>query len=202
MQCSGFSQAPLSGALHVKNTRARPDNDGAVFMSHVTLDAINKGSTEHFIEVLGEVFESSPWLVERAASSRPFSSRDDLIARLIDVMRTASPDEKLALIRAHPDLAGTAARAGNLTAHSAREQSSVGLDRLTDDEHATLRDLNAAYRSRFGFPFIIAVRDQTKQSILEAFRNRLNNGHDVEVAEATRNIARIVSLRIIDRVAE
>ena len=192
----------MPGALHVENTRARPADDGAASMSHVTLDAINRGGTEHFVEVLGDVFESSPWLVERAATSRPFRSRDDLIARLIDVMRTASPDEKLALIRAHPDLAGTAARAGNLTAHSAREQSGVGLDRLTDDEYATLRDLNAAYRSKFGFPFIIAVRDQTKQSILEAFRNRLDNGRDVEVSEATRNIVRIVSLRIVDRVAE
>ncbi len=168
----------------------------------VTLAEINGGNAADFVDVLGEVFENSPWLVERAAASRPFASREALVAQLVDVMNTAAQDEQLALIRAHPDLAGKAARAGELTASSAREQAGAGLDQLTDDEFALFHQLNTDYQTRFGFPFIIAVRDHTKASILAAFQDRLNNEPETEISEAMRNIARIVSLRILDTVAE
>jgi 2-oxo-4-hydroxy-4-carboxy-5-ureidoimidazoline decarboxylase len=117
-------------------------------------------------------------------------------------MLAASEDEKLALIRAHPDLAGKAARAGDLTDHSTREQSSAGLDRLTDVEFNRFNNLNNAYREAFGFPFIIAVLDHTKESILAAFETRLKNSKVTEIEEAIRNIGRIVSLRVISTVRE
>jgi len=167
-----------------------------------SLTEINEGDTAAFVDVLGDVFENSPWLVERAAATRPYPSRDALVAKLVDVMNTAAQDEQLALIRAHPDLAGKAARAGELTDSSTREQAGAGLDQLTDEEFDLFNRLNADYRARFGFPFIIAVRDHTKASILAAFEARLNNEAASEIAEAMRNIARIVSLRIVDTVGE
>ena len=151
---------------------------------------------------MGDVFENSPWLVERAAAALPYASRDALVATLVDVMNEAARDEQLALIRAHPDLAGKAARAGELTGSSTREQASVGLDQLTDEEFDRFSRLNRDYQARFGFPFIIAVRDHSKESILAAFVTRLNNDPATEIAEAIRNIARIVSLRIGDTVME
>jgi 2-oxo-4-hydroxy-4-carboxy-5-ureidoimidazoline decarboxylase len=168
----------------------------------VTLAEINNGGTAQFVDVLGDVFENSPWLVERAAAALPYASRDALIANLMDVMNNAAQDEQLALIRAHPDLAGKAARAGDLTDNSTREQASVGLDQLTDEEFDLFSRLNGDYQARFHIPFIIAVRDHTKGSILAAFETRLNNEPASEIAEAMRNIARIVSLRIIDTVME
>jgi len=168
----------------------------------VTLSEINNGDNAKFVSVLGDVFENSPWLVERAAAARPYSSRDALVAELIDVMNTATQDEQLALIRAHPELAGKAAWAGELTDSSAREQASAGLGQLTDEEFDLFNRLNVNYQARFGFPFIIAVRDHTKESILVAFGDRLTNEPASEIAEAMLNIARIVSLRIIDTVGE
>lgn len=171
-------------------------------MRALTIDTINRGTTLDFVAVLGAVFENSPWLVERAAGMRPFHSREELIRTLLEVMQQASADEKMALIAAHPDLAGKAARARELTHDSAREQTSAGLDSLTKREFETFHDLNRNYRIKFGFPFIIAVRDHTKHSILEAFHQRLCSDRQVEMAEAIRNIGRIVALRIIDRIAE
>ncbi len=168
----------------------------------VTLAEINNGDTASFVDVLGDVFENSPWLVERAAATRPYPSRDALVAKLTDVMNSAAQDEQLALIRAHPDLAGKTARAGELTDSSTREQASVGLDQLSDEEFDLFNRLNDDYQTRFGYPFIIAVRDHTKESILAAFETRLNNDPATEMAEAMRSIARIVSLRIIDTVLE
>ena len=168
----------------------------------VTLAEINNGDAAQFVGVLGEVFENSPWLVERAAATRPYPTRDALVAQLVDLMNAAAPDEQLALIRAHPDLAGKAARAGQLTDSSAREQAGAGLDQLTDAEFDRFNRLNADYQARFGFPFIIAVRDHTRASILAAFEDRLTNEPAREVTEAMRNIARIVGLRIFDTVTE
>ena len=168
----------------------------------VTLADINSGNTAQFVDVLGDVFENSPWLVERAAAARPFPTLDALVANLIDIMDTAAEDERLALIRAHPDLAGKAARAGNLTDSSTSEQASVGLDQLTDEEFDRFSRLNSNYQARFGFPFVIAVRDHTKSSILAAFEARLKNEPASEISEAMRNIERIVSLRVVDTVRE
>ncbi len=110
----------------------------------------------------------------------------------------AGAARKLALIHAHPDLAGKAARAGALTGHSTREQNDAGLDRLTEAEFARFHRLNGAYRARFGFPFVIAVRGHTKNSILKAFERRLANEAAVEMDEALRNIAMIGRFRLFD----
>jgi 2-oxo-4-hydroxy-4-carboxy-5-ureidoimidazoline decarboxylase len=169
---------------------------------NVRLEDLNSGGADDFIAALGDVFEHSPWLVERAYGRRPFATRDTLIAALMDILTTASEEEKLALIRTHPDLAGKAARAGDLTDYSTREQSSVGLDRLSDDEFERFSRLNSTYKDSFGFPFIIAVLDHTKGSILSAFETRLKNSPTQEIDEAIRNIGRIVSLRVLNTVTE
>lgn len=171
-------------------------------MTKVRLCDLNGGSDALFVEVLGGVFEDSPWLVARTAGRRPFADCSELLAALHDAMYGASDEEKLALIRAHPDLAGKAALAGDLTPSSKSEQSGAGLDRLTPDELVVFNQLNADYRAKFGFPFIIAARDNTKASILDAFMRRLENDPSTEVNEALRNIGRIVELRIQDTVAE
>jgi len=168
----------------------------------VTLDQLNGGTDADFIAALGDVFENSPWMVERATAQRPFSDRNALLSALKDILTAASEDEKLALIRAHPDLAGKAARAGALTGPSTREQASAGLDSLTDAEFDRFNQLNDAYREAFGFPFIIAVLDHTKETILAAFETRLKNNRAAEIEEAILNIGRIVSLRVISTVRE
>jgi 2-oxo-4-hydroxy-4-carboxy-5-ureidoimidazoline decarboxylase len=168
----------------------------------VTLARLNDGAGAAFVAALGGVFENAPWLAERAIAERPFATRDALLACLMDILAAATEGEKLALIRAHPDLAGKASRAGQLTGRSAREQSSAGLDRLSDADFDRFNRLNAAYREKFGFPFIIAVLDHTKESILAAFETRLANGRTVEMEEAVRQIGRIVGLRVLGTVRE
>lgn len=139
------------------------------------------------------LFEHSPW-VEQRADARPSSG--DRHADLMAVVRDATPDEQLALIRAHPELAGKAAIDGTLTDASAAEQASAGLDRLTREEFERFHALNAAYRERFGFPFIICVRLTDKAGILAAMAARLRNGREQEIAAAIEQIGAIVRLRL------
>jgi 2-oxo-4-hydroxy-4-carboxy-5-ureidoimidazoline decarboxylase len=139
------------------------------------------------------LFEHSPW-VEARADARPSSG--DRHADLMAVLYDAIPEEQLALIRAHPELAGKAAVDGTLTDASAAEQASAGLDRLSQAEFDRFHALNAAYRERFGFPFIICVRLTNKAGILAAMERRLGNDRDAEIAEALRQIGEIVRLRL------
>ncbi|WP_288457264.1 2-oxo-4-hydroxy-4-carboxy-5-ureidoimidazoline decarboxylase [uncultured Sphingomonas sp.] len=139
------------------------------------------------------LFEHSPW-VEARADARPSSG--DRHADLMAVVATASDAERLALIRAHPELAGKAAIDGTLTQASAAEQASAGLDRLTAEEFARFHDLNTRYRARFGFPFIICVRLTDKAGILAAMAARLANERDVEIATAIGEIGKITKLRL------
>lgn len=141
------------------------------------------------------LFEHSPW-VEARADAAPASG--DRWADLMAVVHAASADEQLALIRAHPELAGKAAIDQTLTDASAREQASAGLDRLTPDEFARFHALNAAYRDRFGFPFIICVRLTDKAGILAAMEARLAHDRATEIATALDEIGRIVRLRLED----
>ena len=166
----------------------------------ISLEELIEIEVNDFVKVLGEVFEHSPWLVALTASSRPFSSRDDLISAMISSMEKANEQEKLALIRAHPDLAGKAAKAGTLTAFSMKEQSSAGLDQLSDDEYERFMRLNDDYKNKFGFPFIIAVLDHNKESILSAYAERLKDSREMQIDEAIKNIGRIVTLRIMTTV--
>jgi 2-oxo-4-hydroxy-4-carboxy-5-ureidoimidazoline decarboxylase len=139
------------------------------------------------------LFEHSPW-VEARADARPSSG--DRHADLMAVLYDATPAEQLSLIRAHPELAGKAAVDGTLTEASAAEQASAGLDRLTQAEFDRFHALNAAYRERFGFPFIICVRLTDKAGILAAMARRLGNDRDAEIAEALAQIGEIVRLRL------
>ncbi|MET1112914.1 MAG: 2-oxo-4-hydroxy-4-carboxy-5-ureidoimidazoline decarboxylase [Allosphingosinicella sp.] len=141
------------------------------------------------------LFEHSPW-VEARAGARPSSG--DRHADLMAVVDEATPEERLALIRAHPELAGKAAVDGSLTKASAAEQASAGLDRLTRAEFDHFHALNAAYRDKFGFPFIICVRLTDKAGILAAMEKRLANDRDTEIATALEQIGEIVRLRLED----
>ena len=149
-----------------------------------------------FVDRYGVLFEHSPWVVERAADRLPLT---DLHAGLMQVVKDAAPEEQLALIRAHPELAGKAAIDRTLTEASAAEQASAGLDRLTPAEFERFRALNADYREKFGFPFIICVRLTDKAGILAAMERRLANDRDTEIETALGEIGEIVRLRLGDR---
>lgn len=145
------------------------------------------------------LFEHSPWIEARADAA---PSSGDRWADLMAVVHAASADEQLALIRAHPELAGKAAIDRTLTEASAAEQASAGLDRLSEAEFATFHRLNAAYRERFGFPFIICVRLTDKAGILRAMAARLANDREAEIATAIAQIGEIVRLRLADQQQE
>lgn len=141
------------------------------------------------------LFEHSPWVEERADARPPSGDRH---ADLMAVLHDATPAEQLALIRAHPELAGKAAIDGTLTQASAAEQASAGLDRLTPAEYERFHALNSAYKERFAFPFIICVRLTDKAGILAAMERRLENSRDAEIATALQQIGEIVRLRLED----
>ena len=162
----------------------------------MTLADLNALDARGFAEALAGVFEHSPWIVERVASSRPFGSVDALHAALVDTLTGASDDEKLALLRAHPELAGREASARTLTAYSAGEQAAAGLDGCTADERTRIDALNRRYRERFGFPFILAVRGLGRQEILDTFARRIECARDVEFRECMTQVARISRLRL------
>lgn len=166
--------------------------------TRLTLDEINALDRAAFVARLGFLFEGSPWIAEETWPTRPFASADALHGALVATMNGAPSQRKVALIRAHPDLAGKAAVAGELTPESTREQSSAGLDRLAPEEYARFSRLNAAYRERFGFPFVVCVREHTKDSILESFEARLRNGREQEIDTALGEIAKIARLRLVD----
>ena len=154
-----------------------------------------------FIERFGGVFEHSPWIAERAHGLELGPAHDGAIGvhnALARVFRTASADERLGVLKAHPDLAGKLAQAERLTMASTNEQASAGLDALTDQERAVFTDLNTRYVERFQFPFIIAVRDHDKSSILAVFQHRLGNDRAREFAEACRQVERIAMLRLLE----
>lgn len=156
------------------------------------------GTREAFVERFGHVAEHSPWVAEEAFSLGPFADRDALAEAFGAVIREAPAARQLDLIRAHPDLAGRAAQAGELTADSAGEQASAGLDRLTPADLARVTALNAEYRERFGFPFVICVRGRSVAEILSAWQERLAAGPDDERAAAIEEIAAIITLRLQD----
>ena len=156
---------------------------------------------EVFIAAFGEIFEHSPWVAERAHRLELGPMHDTatgLHNALCRVFRSAGADIRVGVLAAHPDLAGKLAAARRLTASSTSEQASAGLDELTDAERVNFTDLNNAYVSKHGFPFIIAVRDHTKDSILKAFGERMNNDYSEELDEACRQVERIAEFRLND----
>ena len=170
--------------------------------THLTMREINTLDHDGFVAALGPLFEGPPWIIETAWPARPFSSRAALYEALCAAMYGAPRERHVALIQAHPDLVGRAALAGTLTPSSAQEQAAAGLDRLTPEEIATFTRLNAAYRERFDFPFVICARQNKKESILAGFAARLDHTREQEIRTALAEIAKICHLRLLDSVAE
>ncbi|TZG27854.1 2-oxo-4-hydroxy-4-carboxy-5-ureidoimidazoline decarboxylase [Sphingomonas montanisoli] len=167
----------------------------------MTVEEVNALSTSDFNAKFDFLFEHSPWIVAAAEARRPFASIAAMEAAFADVIEEAGEAKQIALLRAHPELAGKAAIAKELTDASTAEQASAGLDRLSPDEYALFHQLNDAYRTRFGFPFIIAVRTTTKRGILTAMHDRAANDVPAEIATARGEIAKIVHLRLADALA-
>jgi len=163
-----------------------------------TLPEVNGWEQSAFTRTLGPVFEHSPWVAERTWPKRPFASLEALHRGLCETVMASTEEEKLALIRAHPDLVGRAALAGTLTASSAKEQASAGLDKLTAQEIKLFGEFNQAYCDKFGFPFVICARLNKKAAILDGFRARLNHTRPEEIESALAEIAKIAYLRLED----
>ncbi len=172
-------------ATHPHNRRERP----------------SQMDRDTFVKTYGGIFEHSAWIAEGAFKLELGAAHDVAIGlhnALARVFRSASPDRRLGVLTAHPDLAGKLAQAKRLTAESTSEQASAGLDALTDDERAEFTSMNTAYVEKFGFPFIIAVRDHNKASITAAFKARLNSDRETEFAEACHQVERIAHYRLKD----
>jgi 2-oxo-4-hydroxy-4-carboxy-5-ureidoimidazoline decarboxylase len=165
-----------------------------------SLDELNIAPRADFVRVLGEIFEHSPWVAEQASAGRPFDTVQALHDAMMRAVSTAPLGKKHEFLRGHPDLAGSAARAGTMAAASVSEQSGLGLNNLSDAEYEDFQWLNAAYREKFGFPFIICVRRQTRDAVLAAFRRRLRNNQDTELSAAIEEIGHITRLRLADAV--
>ncbi|MBS1157861.1 MAG: decarboxylase [Proteobacteria bacterium] len=165
---------------------------------HLTVASLSRLDRGAFVAAVGAVFEHSPWVMERAWAKRPFANRAALHGALAAVLAEAGYAELLALINAHPELAGKAAVRGDLTADSAREQAGAGLDLCTPEEFASLQHLNAAYRAKFGWPFIVAVKGLSRQGIIGEMARRLARPAADEFAEALGQIQRIASFRLDD----
>ena len=172
----------------------------------LTLDRINAAPRDAFVALLDGTFERSPWVAERAFARRPFATLAQLKRACFEVVGEAPREERLALLRAHPELAGKAMVSKSLTTESTSEQGTAGLAHCTAQEFAALQRLNAAYNERFGFPFMLAVRGPrgtglTRTQIIDAFERRLDNHPDFEFEEALRNVHRVAELRLGDRFA-
>ncbi len=158
----------------------------------MTIEALNALDCARFVETIGWVFEHSPWVAERAWASRPFASVDGLHGAMVEQVERATPEEQVALLRAHPDL-GTRARVSDA---SAAEQAGAGLDQLTSAEFERLLALNKAYRDKFGFPFLFAVKGSSKHDILAALEGRVASSREQEYRVALAQVYRIARFRI------
>lgn len=165
------------------------------------LSDLNVCSKDDFVAALANVFENSPWVAGQAALLRPFAGIHELFAAMKSAVDRAPEQLRLALIRAHPDLASKTQRAAGLTAESNAEQNSAGLDRLSDAEYQAFERVNNAYRSKFGFPYIVCVRRHTRDSILRDFERRLPNDARAEAQTSIGEIGRIAALRLDQLVA-
>jgi 2-oxo-4-hydroxy-4-carboxy-5-ureidoimidazoline decarboxylase len=162
----------------------------------MTIDDLNSRDRQSFVEAVGWVFENSPWVAERAWNRRPFSTVDSLHDAMVAEVASATLEERLALVRAHPDLGTADSR--EMSDVSKREQARAGLDSVTRQEDERLAALNRAYRDKFGFPFVLAVRGASRHDILEALEKRLVAARDAEFDEALRQVYRIARFRLED----
>ena len=166
--------------------------------AHYLLDELGELPREAFVAALGTVFEHSPWVAERAWEQRPFADIDALHAVMTQAVDQSDASLQLALINAHPELAGKAAVRGELTLESTREQSGAGLDQCSPEEFEALQALNSAYREAFGFPFILAVRGYDRAGIIEQMRRRVDHDRATEIRESLAQIYRIARFRLDD----
>jgi len=164
----------------------------------MTIAELNALERPGFVAALGWIFEDSPWVAERTWSARPFNGVDALYAAMMGELAQANPEEQIALLRAHPDL-GTRAR---MSSASVGEQAGAGLDQLTPQEFERLQRLNSAYRNKFGFPFLFAVKGSTKHDVLRALERRLEASPEQEYQEALRQVHRIARNRLLETVQE
>jgi 2-oxo-4-hydroxy-4-carboxy-5-ureidoimidazoline decarboxylase len=166
----------------------------------ISLHDANRMDEDAFVDSFGDVAEHAPWVAAEAADRRPFSSRDAMIAAFADAVNHADHQRQRALLLAHPDLAGRAAIAGDVTRDSKNEQAGAGLDTLTAEEFARFTRMNAEYRDRHGIPFIFAVRGATKHDILKGYESRVGNPPEAEFRTALAQVGRIIRFRLEDRV--
>jgi 2-oxo-4-hydroxy-4-carboxy-5-ureidoimidazoline decarboxylase len=176
--------------------RAALDRDASPCRESVTLAELNALDRGAFVAALGGVFEHSPWVAEAVWPQRPFATVEALHAAMVEAVFDAPEEAALALICAHPELAGKAAVRGELTADSKAEQSGAGLTQCSPEEFARLHELDRAYNTKFGFPFIIAVKGLDAAVIIACFAARLERGRDLEFDEALAQIARIARFRL------
>ena len=163
-----------------------------------SLAELNALSLGEFVKIVGPVFEHSPWIAQMVWAQKPFATLEALHGALCRTVKHSSEDRQLALIRAHPDLVGKLALAGQLTQESTGEQASAGLDKLSPAEVALFQKNNAAYQQKFGFPFVICARLNKKSAILAGFENRLKNSREQEIQMALAEIFKIAELRLRD----
>lgn len=166
-----------------------------------SLAVLNTLPRDGFTSVIGPVFEHSPWITEQTWSKKPFASVEQLHHELCETVRHAGEEKQLALIRAHPDLVGRLALAGQLTKESTGEQASAGLDKLSPAEVELFQKNNAAYKEKFAFPFIICARLNKKEAILAGFAQRLGHSREQEIQAALAEIFKIAELRLRDLIA-
>jgi 2-oxo-4-hydroxy-4-carboxy-5-ureidoimidazoline decarboxylase len=166
------------------------------------MNAINSMDRAAFVQKFGGIFEKSPWVAEQAWAKRPFTNTADMHATMVGVVKNAPVPNQLGLLQSHPDLAGKEAQAGAMTASSVSEQASAGLNALSRAEMTQISEFNAAYKQKFGFPFIIAVRMYTKEGIFFEFQRRLQNDTQSEFANDLQNVYAITRLRLDKLLAE
>lgn len=162
----------------------------------ISLAFLNAAPAEEFVSTLGAVFEHAPWVAEIAAARRPFASIADLFAAMGETVTAASDEKRLALLTGHPELAGRAARDGDIAADSIAEQAAAGLDRMSEAEYARFEALNSAYRTKFGIPFILCIKRHGRASLLRSFEARLASSPDVERRSAEKEVMRIAAIRL------
>jgi 2-oxo-4-hydroxy-4-carboxy-5-ureidoimidazoline decarboxylase len=167
----------------------------------ISLSQVNSLSRDEFVRIVGPVFEHSPWIAEETWPKRPFASVEQLHKTLIETVGNAGEEKQLALICAHPDLVGRLALAGQLTRESTGEQASAGLDKLTPQQVELFQTNNAAYKEKFGFPFVICARLNKKEAILNGFKIRLQNSREQEIKAALEEIYKIAELRLRDLIS-
>ena len=162
----------------------------------LSIDDINNSDEKAFVEKLGGIFEHSPWVAELVYPSRPFADTEQLHRTMVAAMRRAPRPQRMALLCAHPELAGREAESGSLTDESLREQAGAGLDHCSPQELQKIKTCNLAYRERFVFPFIIAVTGLNRGQIIDAMESRLGNDSDSEFDTALGEVEKIARIRL------